>query len=132
MRLPIALGLGWPDRVAGAAAACDWTTAATWTFEPLDEDAFPAVRLARTAGARGGIAPAVFNAANEECVEAFRAGRLTFLGILEVVADVLDAPDGRTGDSRLGLRNRLTLADVLSAEQSARARAQALIQKESA
>ena len=131
MRLPIALGLGWPDRVAGAAAACDWTTAATWTFEPLDEEAFPAVRLARTAGARGGIAPAVFNAANEECVEAFRAGRLPFLGILEVVSDVLDhlTAERATADD---LRNRLTLADVLSAEQSARARAQTLIQKESA
>ena len=54
MRLPIALGLGWPDRVPGAAPPCDWSTAATWTFEPLDDDAFPAVRLARSAGARGG------------------------------------------------------------------------------
>jgi 1-deoxy-D-xylulose-5-phosphate reductoisomerase len=131
MRLPIALGLGWPERVAGAAPPCDWSSAATWTFEPLDDDAFPAVRLARTAGGRGGVAPAVFNAANEECVEAFRAGRLGFLGILEVVEQVLEqlAPD-RTNPEVL--RNPLTLADVLSAEQSARTVAQALIQKESA
>ncbi len=131
MRLPIALGLGWPDRVPGAATGCDWSSAASWTFEPLDEDAFPAVRLARTAGGRGGIAPAVFNAANEECVDAFRAGRLTFLGILDVVSEVLDDLTAERATSG-GLRNRLQLADVLSAEQSARARAQALIQKESA
>jgi len=131
MKLPIALGLGWPDRVPGAAQPCDWSTAATWTFEPLDDHAFPAVRLARTAGTRGGVAPAVFNAANEECVEAFRAGRLTFLGILAVVEQVLEqlAPDQPNLE---GLRNRLTLADVLSAEQSARTAAQTLIQKESA
>jgi 1-deoxy-D-xylulose-5-phosphate reductoisomerase len=131
MRLPIALGLGWPDRVPGAAQPCDWSTAATWTFEPLDDDAFPAVRLARAAGTRGGVAPAVFNAANEECVEAFRADRLGFLRILEVVEQVLEqlAPDQPNPEP---LRNRLTLADVLSAEQSARTVAQALIQKESA
>ncbi|HSK27617.1 MAG TPA: 1-deoxy-D-xylulose-5-phosphate reductoisomerase, partial [Jiangellales bacterium] len=61
MRIPIALGLGWPDRVPDAAPACDWTRAATWEFLPLDDDAFPAVRLAREAGGRGGTAPAVYN-----------------------------------------------------------------------
>ncbi len=135
MRLPIAWGLGWPDRVAGAANACDWSAAATWTFEPLDEDAFPAVRLARAAGSRGGIAPAVFNAANEEAVEAFRVGRLPFLGILDVVAAVLEelaAERVTSDDGRRGLRNRLTLADVLVAEQAARTSAQALIEKEPA
>ena len=50
MRLPIALALGWPDRVPDAAPGCDWTTAATWEFLPLDDAAFPAVRLARRAG----------------------------------------------------------------------------------
>ena len=80
MRLPIALGLGWPDRVPGAAAGCDWTTASTWEFLPLDEEAFPAVRLARRAGAAGGTAPAVYNAANEVCVEAFLAGGLALHG----------------------------------------------------
>jgi 1-deoxy-D-xylulose-5-phosphate reductoisomerase len=63
MRLPIALALGWPDRVPDAAPACDWTKAATWEFEPLDDEAFPSVRLARDAGERGGLAPAVYNAA---------------------------------------------------------------------
>src|SRR5712692_10624295 len=68
MRIPIALALGWPDRVPAAAAPVDWTTAHTWTFEPLDEEAFPAVPLARQVGAAGGTVPAVYNAANEVCV----------------------------------------------------------------
>ena len=50
MRLPISLGLGWPDRVPGVGAPLDWTTAHTWTFEPLDGDAFPAVALAKRVG----------------------------------------------------------------------------------
>jgi 1-deoxy-D-xylulose-5-phosphate reductoisomerase len=59
MRLPIALALGWPDRVPDAAPGCDWTTASTWEFLPLDDTAFPAVQLARRAGLAGGTAPAV-------------------------------------------------------------------------
>jgi 1-deoxy-D-xylulose-5-phosphate reductoisomerase len=121
MRLPIALGLGWPDRVPGAAAGLDWTRTASWTFEPLDAEAFPAVELARRAGLAGGCAPAVFNAANEECVEAFHAGRLPFLGIVETVAAVLDAHLSR------GLRNPRHVADVHETEAWARARAQDLI-----
>ena len=76
MKIPIALGLAWPDRVPDAAPPVDWTSAETWEFFPLDDEAFPAVALARTAGARGGTAPAVYNAANEVCVEAFREERL--------------------------------------------------------
>ena len=120
MRLPIALALGWPDRVAGAAAGCDWTTASTWEFLPLDHAAFPAVELARRAGLAGGTAPAVLNAANEVCVEEFLAGRLAFPVILDTVAAVLDEHDA----SALG--NDLSLADVLSAETWARERARRL------
>jgi 1-deoxy-D-xylulose-5-phosphate reductoisomerase len=114
MRLPIALGLGWPDRVPGAAAGCDWTTSATWEFLPLDDEAFPAVRLARRAGEAGGTAPAVYNAANEVCVDAFVAGRLPFTGIVDTLAQVLDEHQVRT------VR---TVSDVLAAEAWARARA---------
>jgi len=120
MRLPIALGLSWPDRVAGAAPGCDWTTSSTWTFEPLDGAAFPAVALARRAGAAGGTAPAVYNAANEECVAAFLAGRLAFLGIVDTLARVVEehlaTSNGNPG----------TVEDVLTAETWARARAREL------
>ena len=119
MRLPIGLALTWPDRLADAAAACDWTTAATWTFEPLDDEAFPAVELARRAGEASGTAPAVFNAANEACVDAFTGGRLGFLAITDTIARVLDEhlAHGFVPD------DALTLEAVLAADEWARARA---------
>jgi 1-deoxy-D-xylulose-5-phosphate reductoisomerase len=114
MRLPIALGLGWPDRVPKAAAACDWTQAATWTFEPLDVAAFPAVDLAKDAARQGSTFPAVFNAANEEAVTAFHAGRIRFTDIVDTIAAVLSEHSGSSG---------LTVESVLDAENWARARA---------
>jgi 1-deoxy-D-xylulose-5-phosphate reductoisomerase len=93
MRLPIALGLTWPERLADVAPALDWTQAQTWEFAPLDEDAFPAVRVAREAVAASALHPAVFNAANEQCVQAFADGRLPFLGIVDVVRSVVEAYD---------------------------------------
>ena len=59
MLVPISLGMGWPERVPDAETPIDWTRAADWRFEPLDDEAFPAVRLAREAGEQGGTAPAV-------------------------------------------------------------------------
>lgn len=90
MRLPISLGLDWPRRVAGVGKPLDWTVAASWTFEPLDEEAFPAVRLAKQVGRAGRTFPAVFNAANEQAVDAFHEGRLGFVGILDVIERVID------------------------------------------
>ena len=119
MRIPIALALAWPDRVPGAASPVDWTTAQTWTFEPLDEAAFPAVPLAREVGTRGGTAPAVYNAANEVCVEAFLGGRLRFAAIIDTVARVVSEHDGSA-------RAEVTLDDVLAADGWARGRAREL------
>ncbi|MGO4122518.1 1-deoxy-D-xylulose-5-phosphate reductoisomerase [Arthrobacter sp. YAF16] len=113
MRLPIALGLGWPDRVAGAAQPCDWSKATSWTFEPLDTRAFPAVGLAKDAARRGSTFPAVFNAANEEAVTAFHAGRIRFTDIVDTIEAVLSEHSGSSG---------LTVESVLDAEQWARAR----------
>ena len=90
MKLPIALALNWPDRLDGAARPCDWRQATAWTFEPLDDDAFPAVELARRVGTAGGVAPAVYNAANEVCVDAFCEGRLSFPAIVDVIAHCVD------------------------------------------
>ncbi|MDB1089693.1 1-deoxy-D-xylulose-5-phosphate reductoisomerase [Streptomyces sp. ACA25] len=120
MRVPIALGLGWPGRVPGAAPGCDWTTAHTWEFFPLDSAAFPSVALARHVGTLGGTVPAVFNAANEECVGAFLDGRLPFTGIVDTVARVVEE-HGTSGSG-----TSLTLPDVLDAETWARRRAQEL------
>ncbi|MCQ8768608.1 1-deoxy-D-xylulose-5-phosphate reductoisomerase [Streptomyces telluris] len=120
MRGPIAIGLGWPERIPDAAPAFDWSTASTWEFFPLDEEAFPSVALARHVGELGGTAPAVFNAANEECVDAFLAGGLPFNGIVDTVAEVV----AEHGTPTTG--TRLTVADVLEAEAWARARAREL------
>ena len=90
MRLPIALAMAWPERVPGAATPCDWSTAATWEFQPLDDDAFPAVRLARTVGREGGIYPAVYNAANEVCVDAFHDRQIRFTDIVDAIEQVVD------------------------------------------
>jgi len=119
MRLPIALALGWPDRVDSAAPAVDWTSAHTWEFGPLDESAFPAVRLAKDAGRAGHCRPAIYNAANEECVAAFVAGRLPFLGIVDTVERLLtDAPE---------FAEPGTVEEVLAAESWARAHAREII-----
>jgi len=119
MRLPISLGMAWPDRVAGAAPGLDWSTAASWTFEPLDDAAFPAVALAREAAAAGGTAPAVYNAANEACVADFLAGRIGFTRIVDTVAQIVSEHDAaRTAVT--------TVADVLAVDDWARKRAREL------
>ena len=122
MRLPIALGLSWPDRLGTVAPACDWTTAASWTFEPLDEEAFPAVRLAREAVAASGTHPAVYNAANEECVGAFLDGRIAFGDVVGTVERVLGTHDGVPGDA-------LSLDAVLAADAWARAAAREVLDR---
>ena len=123
MKLPIALALGWPARVPGAALACDWTTASTWEFEPLDDDVFPAVRLAREAGTRGGCLTAVYNAANEEAAAAFLDGRIGFPAIVRTVSDVLGAADQWAAEPA-------TVEDVLDAQDWARDRARRTIAQE--
>jgi 1-deoxy-D-xylulose-5-phosphate reductoisomerase len=119
MRLPIGHALAWPDRLPGSARPVDWTKAADWHFEPLDETAFPAVALAKDAGRAGGLLPAVYNAANEEAVAAFRDGRLAFPGIVDTISSVLEAaPEfGRPA----------SVADVLEAEKWARSSARRLV-----
>lgn len=115
MHLPIALGLGWPDRVDDAVEPCVWSSPTSWTFEPLDEEVFGAVRLGRAAAAASATHPAVLNAANEVCVEAFLTGRIGFLDIVATVERVLAEHDGTPA-------RRVRLDDVLGADDWARAR----------
>ncbi|MBF9522235.1 1-deoxy-D-xylulose-5-phosphate reductoisomerase [Mycobacteroides chelonae] len=123
MKLPIALALGWPDRVPAAATACDFSTASTWEFEPLDAQVFPAVDLARSAGEAGGCMTAVYNAANETAAAAFLAGRIGFKSIVRTIADVLDAASQWEGTSG----EPATVDDVLDAQHWADQRAAQLI-----
>jgi 1-deoxy-D-xylulose-5-phosphate reductoisomerase len=117
MRLPIALGLAWPDRVPDAVPGLDWTGPHTWELFPLDRSAFPAVDLAAHVGRTGGSAPAVFNAANEVCVHAFLAGRLPFLSIVDTVQRVVDEQTSYGADS---------VEEILAADAWARTRAREL------
>jgi 1-deoxy-D-xylulose-5-phosphate reductoisomerase len=121
MKIPIALALAWPDRVPDAGPAVDWTRNETWEFFPLDDDAFPAVALAREAGRLGGTAPTVYNAANEVCVDAFRDQRLGFTEIVSTVERVVASHD-------VGSTEALTVDDILAADSWARDVAVRLIQ----
>ena len=100
MRLPISLGLDWPNRVAGVGVPLDWTRASSWTFEPVDHQTFPAIELAKSVARAGASYPAVFNAANEQAVHAFHAGRVSFLGIVDTVRRVVDAHQAESVVSR--------------------------------
>ncbi len=122
MKLPIALALGWPDRVPGAAPRCDFTKAATWGFEPLDADVFPAVELAKEAGTRGGCLTAVYNAANEIAAQAFLDGIVAFPEIVRTVQAVIAAADEWSAQPA-------TLDDVLAADAWARERAHELVKQ---
>jgi 1-deoxy-D-xylulose-5-phosphate reductoisomerase len=124
MLIPIALAMSWPGRLVDVAPAVDWTQANTWEFFPLDDDAFPAVALARTVGARGGVAPAVFNAANEVCVQAFRDERLAFPAIVDTVAQVVEICAQAVPFETAGA---LSVQDVLEADGWARDQATALV-----
>jgi 1-deoxy-D-xylulose-5-phosphate reductoisomerase len=123
MRLPIALALGWPARVPGAALACDFSTASSWDFEPVDNTVFPAVDLARHAGSTGGCMTAIYNAANEEAAAAFLNGRISFPAIVRTVADVLHAADQWSAEPA-------TVDDVLDAQRWARSRASSAVSQE--
>ncbi|MFY9189795.1 MAG: 1-deoxy-D-xylulose-5-phosphate reductoisomerase [Lawsonella sp.] len=122
MKIPISLGMLWPDRVPNAAPACDFTQSHEWTFEPLDNEVFPAVELARQAGRAGGTMTAVYNAANEEAAAAFLAGKLRFPEIVDTVADVLNDADQWRAQPQ-------TVEDVLATEDWARARAHDLLRE---
>src|SRR5699024_10663752 len=119
MRLTIALGLSWPDRIASGATPCDWTAASTWEFLPLDNEVFRAVELARHAVGASATHPAVYNAANELCVAAFLDSRIGYLDIVSTVEKVLGLHEPETGT--------VTLEQVLQTERWARAQADRLL-----
>ena len=118
MKLPIALGMSWPDRVPNVSTPVDWTKSHTWVFEPLDESVFGAVALAREVGEAGLTYPAVFNAANEQAVDAFHDGRLSFVGIVDLISEVVALHNAQS---------QLSLDSVLEAERWARETADSLI-----
>ena len=114
MKLPIQYALLYPERLDGPVPAYDWNQARTWTFGPPDLERFPCLALAYAALRAGGTAPAILNAANEEAVAAFLAGRMGFWGIQACVAQTLaDLPSEPARD----------LAQVMDSDHRARIRA---------
>jgi 1-deoxy-D-xylulose-5-phosphate reductoisomerase len=98
MRLPIGYALAWPDRIATPFGRIDWSACGRLDFQAPDHDAFPCLGLAYEAGRQGETAPAVLNAANEEAVAAFLAGRIRWVAIPDVLNAVLARHDGGRAD----------------------------------
>lgn len=126
MLVPIALGLSWPERLEDVDVPCDWSLAQSWEFHPLDDDAFPAVRLARRVGEAGGTFPAVYNAANEVCVDAFHDGAIGFLDIVDTVERVVEAHHDEQAHNGSEL-DASSVESVLAADRWARERARELL-----
>jgi 1-deoxy-D-xylulose-5-phosphate reductoisomerase len=112
MHLPIAVALGYPDRLPEVTAPPDLGAIGELTFEAVDDKRYPAIRLAQAAGQAGGTAPAVLNAANEAAVEHFLKGRLRFVDIIPAVRSCLEAAPSSAATS---------LEAVLNADAWARA-----------
>lgn len=122
MRVPIAHALAWPERWASGVKGLDWSALRRFHFEPLDVQRFPAVRLARHVLQAGGVAPNVFNAANELAVAAFLEGRLRFDRIATLVETVL------TSASSKALADAQELEGILAVDGWARREAAAALQ----
>ena len=120
MRLPIALGLTWPERpdLSGLVTPNDWREPVSWTFEPLDDAAFPAVDLARSTVAASDTHPAVLNAANEVLVDAFLSGAVPWLAIVDTVSAVVQEHEGVAAPS---------LDDIVAAQEWAARRAREVV-----
>ncbi len=118
MKLPLALALDWPKRQPGAVAPIYWTQSHSWEFEPIDEEVFKAIPLAREVALRGLTFPAVYNAANEQAVEAFLAGQIGFVEIVSIIDQVIEQHNPPAS---------LTLEGVLESEAWARLTADSLI-----
>ena len=113
MHLPIALGLSWPDRVPQSTKPCDWSSVTSWTFEPVDNEVFPAVNLAKLVGSKAGTAPAAMNGANEIAVEQFLAGNLKYSQIVPTVSRIVEShlANGFVSDQNLTIEEVIKAAD---------------------
>lgn len=118
MKGPIAYAIGYPDRVTDAMPAIDWKQSHTWSFEPIDNERFPAVDLARRCGALGGSVAAMYNAANEVAVAAFMKEQIPFTAIV----DTIEATVTKLGGNAISVVR--DISDVSAIEKDARQVAQ--------
>ncbi|MFL6855223.1 MAG: 1-deoxy-D-xylulose-5-phosphate reductoisomerase [Sphingomicrobium sp.] len=118
MRIPIAHALAWPERMETPADKLDIARIGSLSFEAPDGEQFPALRVAREVLEEGGAAPIVLNAANEQAVAAFLAGRIGFLDIVRTVEEAL---------ARTSAAAPRSIAEVIDIDQQARALAEELM-----
>jgi 1-deoxy-D-xylulose-5-phosphate reductoisomerase len=119
MRMPIQYALTYPERADAPVPRLDWSQSARWSFDPPDFQKFPLLKLAYEAFEAGGSATVTLNAADEIAVEAFLAGRISFPGISETVAETLDQVETREPSS---------VEDVLEIDRESRAAARRVVQ----
>ena len=124
MKVPIALALSWPDRLENISPAIDWTKSSNWSFEPVDENVFSVLKIARKAGEAGSYIPAVMNAANEVCVEAFIQNHIKFTKITDIVEKIVDLFLLNHKKDEI---NKLTLDDIYKMDFEARKKAKEMI-----
>jgi 1-deoxy-D-xylulose-5-phosphate reductoisomerase len=122
MKSPIAYAINWPARLPAATQSMDWSQKQTLEFEPIDNERFPVIELARRCGELGGGLPAIFNAANEVAVAAFIAGQISFTSIIESV----DLTVQKLGSAVNPIRD---LVDVSAIENDARKVASEIIER---
>lgn len=120
MKLAIALGISWPERSTKVTKPIDFHASLMLNFEPVDHETFPAITLAKQALRASDTHPAVFNAANEVCVEEFLQENITYIQIVDIVSQVLESYTGAAANS---------ICDVLEADQWARQRTRELVHK---
>ena len=118
MKGPIAYAISYPDRVSDAMPAIDWKSSHTWSFEPIDNERFPAVDLARRCGSLGGAVTAMYNAANEVAVAAFMKEQIPFTAIVDTIEKTVTTLGGHASSV---VRD---LSDVSAIENDARRVAQ--------
>jgi 1-deoxy-D-xylulose-5-phosphate reductoisomerase len=123
MKGPIAYAINWPQRLKAATPAMDWKQSHSWSFEPIDNERFPAIELAKRCGELGGGLPAIFNAANEVAVDAFLKGSISFTSIMDCVEKSVQQLGGSTPSA---IRD---LSDVSAIEQDAHSVAREVLER---
>jgi 1-deoxy-D-xylulose-5-phosphate reductoisomerase len=123
MKGPIAYAINWPQRLKAATPAMDWRQSHSWNFEPIDNERFPAIELAKRCGELGGGLPAIFNAANEVAVDAFLKGSISFTSIMDCVEKSVQQLGGSTPSA---IRD---LNDVSAIEQDAHSVAREVLER---
>jgi len=118
MKIPIAYGLGFPERIISGSESINLDTLRTLTFRKPDYNKFPALKLAKESIKEGGTSFAILNAANEECVEAFLKGKIAYLDIYKLIAKVLDKSD---------IKDVKCLDDIFQADKESRLMTRELI-----